>query len=264
MRLLRRILIRVVVTLAVVFVGLNWIAPVAVSFYAAKKAPPVASVIPTELKDKSVSEASGTRLSYFGYKFEVPWSDLDETQTALYPKDKPEKTKVDLHFRSGLRLVVSAHSPREWVNQLPTELSVSPRALDSTFGRETMKSDYSFSETLYEFTPDKMNHWAFFQSSLNRDEFLLIIKSMAVSKSAETGIFRVQNQGYKGFQEGNPLIRQDAIEVRLFSDEDGVEMIFFQKGYKNSAGVTQPEINRIVQSLHKAHQNETASPLAQK
>jgi hypothetical protein len=95
-------LITVVVTLAVVFVGLNWIAPVALSFYAAKKAPAVASIVPTELNDKSVSQAPGTKLSYFGYEFEVPWSDFDETRTKLYPKDKPEKTRVDLRFHSGL------------------------------------------------------------------------------------------------------------------------------------------------------------------
>jgi len=35
-------------------------------------------------------------------------------------------------------------------------------------------------------------------------------------------------------------------------------MLFFQKGYKNSAGVTQPEINRIVRSLRKVPQNESA------
>src|SRR5260370_12512596 len=100
-----------------------------------------------------------------------------------------------------------------------------------------MKSDYRFSETLYEFTPDKMNHWAFFQSGLNRDEFLLIIKSMAGSKAAETGIFRVQNQSYKGFQEGNPLIRQHAFVVRLFSDNDRLETFIFHNVYKHSSGV---------------------------
>jgi hypothetical protein len=241
-------------------VGLNWVLPVAASFYAGKKAPAVARIVPTDLKDKSVSEVPGTKVSYFGYEFEIPWTDLDETQTTLYPKDKPEKTKVDLHFRSGLRLVVSAHAPREWVNELPTELSVSPHDLESVFGGETMKSDYSFSESLYKFTPDKMNHWSFSQASLNRDEFLLIIKSLALSRSAETGIFRVQNQSYRGFQEGNPQIRQNAIEVRLFSDEGGVEMLFIQKDYKNSAGVTQPEINRIVQSLRKVPQNESTTP----
>src|SRR5208282_379347 len=151
-------------TLAVVFVGVYRAAPVALSFYAAKKAPALASVIPTDLKDKSVSQAAGTKLSYFGYEFEVPWSDLDESQIKLYPKDKPGKTKADLRFHSGLRLVFSVHSPREWVNELPREFSASPRDFESFFGRETMKSDYSFARTLYEFTPDKMNHWDFAQS----------------------------------------------------------------------------------------------------
>ena len=37
-------------------------------------------------------------------------------------------------------------------------------------------------------------------------------------------------------------------------------MKFIQKDYKNSAGVTQPEINRIVQSLRKAPQYEAEIP----
>jgi len=259
-RLLRRILITAVVTLAVVFVGVYWIAPVALSFYAAQKAPPVASMVPTDLKDKSVSQAPGKKLSYFGYEFAVPWSDLDETQTKLYPKDKPEKTKVDLHFHSGLRLVVSAARPRERVNELPKDFKASPQDLESVFGHETMTSDYSFVKTLYEFSPDNMNHWAGLQRGLNKDEFLLIIKSMALPKSAETGIFNIQNPSYKGFQEGNPQVRQDGIVVDLYSDEGSVEVIFFQEDYHNFPGVTQPEINRIVQSLRKAPQNESPTP----
>jgi hypothetical protein len=51
----------------------------------------------------------------------------------------------------------------------------------------------------------------------------------------------------------------------LYSDEGRVEMIFFQADYRNYKGVTQPEINRIVQSLHKAPQNQSTAPrIAQK
>ena len=265
MRLLRRILITVVVALSVVFVGVYWITPVALSFYAAEKAPPVASVVPTELKDKSVSQAPGTKLSYFGYEFEVPWSDLDETQTKLYPKDKPEKFMVDLRFRSGLRLIVSAAPPGIWSKQLSTEFSASTQTLESVFGRETMKSDYSFVRTLWEFSPDRMNHWVGLHQPMNKDEFLLIIKSIALPKAAETGIFDIQNQSYKGFQLGNPRVRQDGIIVDLYSDEGGIEMKFIQEDYRNFGGVTQPEINRIVQTLRKAPQNESATPrIAQK
>jgi hypothetical protein len=259
-RLARRILITAVVTVALVFVGVNWIAPVALSFYAAKKAPAVASIVPTELKDQSVSQAPGTKLSYFGNEFEVPWIDLDETQTRLYPKDKPEKTKVQMRFRSGLRLLVSVAPPRIWANQLARELNTSPQDLESALGSGTMKSDYSFAKALYEFSPDNMNYWTMSQGASNRNELLLTVKCIALPKSAETGIFNVQNGTYKGFQEGNPRVRQDQIVVDLYSDDGGVEMIFFQSDYQNFRGVTQPEINRIVQSLHKITQEERPIP----
>ncbi len=112
MKLLRRILVTVVVTVAVLFAGIYWIVPIALSFYAARKAPPIANVLPTDLKEKSVSEASGMRLAYLGYEFEVPWDDLDQSKSQLYPKDKPEKTRVLLVFRSGLEMMVTSGPPR--------------------------------------------------------------------------------------------------------------------------------------------------------
>jgi hypothetical protein len=36
-------------------------------------------------------------------------------------------------------------------------------------------------------------------------------------------------------------------------------MLFLQKDYHNAAGVTQPEINTVVQSLHRAVPSELAS-----
>lgn len=248
MKLLRRMLPTVFITLAVIFVGVQWIAPVALSFYAARNALPVARVVPTDLKDKSFSETPGKKLSYLGYGFDVPWSDLDETQTKLYPKDKPDKTRADLRFHSGLRVLVNAIPPRSWAAELSADFKVPPQRVESSFG----ESDYSFVKTLYEFTPEKMNHWSLSHRVQSREEFLLLVKSIALPRAAETGIFNLQNRSYKGFQEGNPQVRQDQIIVDLFSDDGSVEMIFLQKDYQNPNGVSQPEINRVVQSLHKA------------
>ena len=261
MKVLRRILLTVFITLAIIFVGVQWIAPVALSFYAARTALPVARVVPANLKDKSISETAGKKLSYFGYVFDVPWSDLDETQTKLYPKDKPNKTRVDLRFRSGLRVLVSAIPPQTWATQLSTDFKVPLQRVEASFG----ESDYSFVKALYEFTPEKMNHWSLSHRIQDREAFLLLIKSIALPRSAESGIFNLQNQSFKGFQEGNPQVRQDEIIVDLFSDEGSVEMIFLQKDYHNPSGVSQPEINRIVQSLHKATQVGAAdSPMAKR
>ncbi len=123
-----------------------------------------------------------------------------------------------------------------------------------------MKSDYNFVKTLYEFSPDNMNHWVSAQRGLTKDELLLLIKSIALPKAAETGIFNIHNESYKGFQNGNARVRPSQILVDLYSDEGGIEMIFFQDDYQNFAGVTQAEINRIVQSLHKTTQNDSSTP----
>ncbi len=261
LRMLRRILITVVVTLAVIFATGYWIAPIALSFYAARKASQFERIVPSDLRDQAVSQAKGKKVSYVGYQFEVPWGDLDETQTKLYPADKPDKRMADLHFRSGLRIMVNAVPPLSMVNELATDLSVSPQRIQANFG----ESDYRMFGTLYEFTPDKMHHWSLSQRVQAREQFLLLLKLMVVSSAAKTGIFNVGNQTYRGFQQGDPLARQDGIEMHLFSDEGSVEMRFFQKDYKNSAGVTQPEINRIIQTLRKtAPDAAAAQALAQK
>ena len=61
----------------------------------------------------------------------------------------------------------------------------------------------------------------------------------------------MQNESFKGFQQGNAETREDGVAINLYSDEGSVELIFGEKNYRNSAGVTQAEINRIIQSLHK-------------
>lgn len=262
MKRLRRILVTVFLTLLVVFAAVRWVAPVALSFYAAKKAPPIARIVPAELKDTSVSPVPTTKLSYFGYEFEVPWTDLDDNQTKFYPKDKPDKFLVNLHFHSGLQVRISAAPAGVWSKQLSTQFNTSPQTLESVFGRGVMKSDYSFAKALWEFSPEKMNHWVTSQGPMNKDEFLLIIKSIALPKAAETGIFNIHNQNYRGFQFGNPQVRQDGIIVDLYSDDGGVEVGFFQKDYKNATGVTQAEINRIIQSLHKSSSNDSPTRIA--
>jgi hypothetical protein len=155
MRLLRRILTTAAITLGVIALGAFWVAPVALSFDAARTATPDARVVPTDLKDLSVSQVPGTKVSYVGYEFEIPWTDLDETRTRSVPKDNPYM--VGLVFRSGLHLIVSASPPRMLPSEFARDWKVSPQKLELVFGHGAAQSDYSFLENLYEFTPDKMH-----------------------------------------------------------------------------------------------------------
>jgi hypothetical protein len=260
MKLARRILTTVVVTLAVIFIALRWIGPVALSFWEARKALPVARVVPTELRDFSVSQAPGMKLSYLGYEFEVPWTDLDEAETTLYPKDRPEKCRVLLGFRSGLRLMVTAVPAREFADGFSKEIfKMPPAKFEAVFGRGTATSDYTFVRNVYEFTPARMHYWSLSDGVHYREQLVLMIKSIMPVKAAETGIFYVQNQAYKGFQQGDPTVRKDNLVLDLYADDNHFEIIFLQKDFPNLAGVTQPEINRIIQSVHRTAPELAAS-----
>jgi hypothetical protein len=247
-----RIARTLVITLAGIYLCANWVAPVALSYYATKKVSPVVRVVPTELQDKSVSAAPGKTLSYFGYEFEIPWDDLDDSQTKMFAANATHK--AELHFRSGLRLIVTALPPREFVDGAAKGFGNTPQHFSVLFGPEMVQSDYDFKKSLYEFTPDQMHHWTTSQEIFAREGFLLTIKSVSLSNAASTGIFNVRNISYKGFQEGNPQVRQGEILVDLFSDEGGVEMMFLQKNYRKGSVITQPEINRVIQTLRKAPQ----------
>jgi hypothetical protein len=253
LRTLWRAVVIGVTTLAVIGIGVYWAGPVALSIWTARKAPNRVRVVPRDLEDVSISQATGSKLSYFGYEFEVPWDDLDPAQTGLYPKKNPNR--VVRTFRSGLQLSVTALTPKELVNGIASTFHSSPQLFESfvssEFGPDATRSDYAFANKLYEFTPRNMNRWAMRPSVHYRESMLLTIKATSLLWSADSGIFNIQNQGYKGFQQGSTQARPNGMVADLYSDEDGIEFLFNQKGYQNTTGVSQAEINRVIQSLNK-------------
>jgi hypothetical protein len=66
---------------------------------------------PVVLPNASVSQESGMNLSYFGYDFEVPWTDLDKEKTKIVGGNK-----VNIAFRSGKVLSVWSGQPHEFMD----------------------------------------------------------------------------------------------------------------------------------------------------
>jgi hypothetical protein len=88
----------------------------------------------------------------------------------------------------------------------------------------------------------------------------LLMKSIAMTHAAESGIFAIGNQNSPGFQEGNPKVRPDLLMFTLYSDTDSMEFLLLQKNYQEPAGISQGDINRMIQSLKKL-KSETAGPI---
>src|SRR5579872_4701494 len=186
MRIVRRILITIVVTLTLTFIGIYYVSPVGLSFYGSSKAIPITRIVPTDLRDLSVDPSVGQKLSFLGYEFEVPWADLDESKTLLFPKDKLEKTRVILTFRSGLRLMATKCAPHEMADQfMRGDIKMTPPAFAAVFGTEAVDSDYEFTKRVMEFPPDRMHHWALGPPIHAQEPVLLITKSILLAKSAE-------------------------------------------------------------------------------
>lgn len=253
LRILLRILICLAISVVLIVFFVYWLFPVGVSIWTVWKAPSRAALIPTELKEFSVSQGSGTQFDYFGYEFEVPWSDIDASQ-------KSSSNRVVLTFRSGLQVSATALPAKEFVNTAASSwFGVSPQVFESKLGFEATRSDYEFLRRLYAFTPGKVNLWSISPSVHYRDAVFLRLKyNTLLPQAADSGIFCVSNQGYKGFQQGSPMSRPTEIVVDLYADDGGVEFIFNQRDYRNPRGVSQPELNYVIRSLHKLPETATA------
>jgi len=261
MRIVRRILITVIVALAIVFIVIYYISPIALSFYGSAKAIPITRIVPTDLRDLSVNSSPGAKLSYLGYEFDVPWNDLDQSKTQLLPRDKPEKTRVVLSFSSGFRLMATKCSPHEMANEfMRGDFRMTPAAFAAVFGPKAVNSDYEFTKDVLEFSPDKMHHWALGPPIHAREQVLLVTKSMLPSRAAQSGIFNIHNSGYRGYQQGDPnsaSAKESGIVVTLYSQNDTFELILAQS--KSTHLVKQPEINRIVQTLRRVEKDSAVA-----
>ena len=241
MKILRRSLIAIVVIIVTAY----WILPAGISMYMVNTASAVTKVVPANLKDSSISQSAGATLTYFGQEFDVPWGDLNTSQTQVMA-DKPDRQSLWLSFRSGLKLFVVMKPPRK-----------------TAF-------NYAMMKRINETTPDGIHYWMPFSNREVYPQLLTLqLKSNllreigvgAEPSPAESGIYNIDSSAYKGFQYGDPRTRPETIELSLYSDDCDITMKFLQTAYEDPVGVTQPEINRIVQSLRRV---SSANPVAQR
>lgn len=197
--------------------------------------------IPVPLRDLSVSTAPGRKLSYFGYEFEVPWEDLDQQKT------RPVGAWQFVAFHSGTSITFYTSATNEFLDGFFGKNSVNKKNVARLFGDETIQSDYAFQLAMLDTTPGQIGlltpRW-----DAVRTIFMLLFKSIDVdANSAQSGMFLLQTKDFRGFQYGNPASHPRVIEVDLFGSRNRLHFRFREK--QGSAGISQPEINRVIQSV---------------
>jgi hypothetical protein len=221
----------------------------------AKKTPAV-KVTPQPLTDYSVSDAPARTLSYLGYSFEVPW-------TASFKTKGSEKMSVkggiiELKFDSGQTLLLLAPSDQSGLlRELVQDQSMHMENLSLVFGDLIYRSAYDQYSALLNVSPSAVRAFGPRREAI-RGEMLLSIKAIALPSSLESGAFAFQFPDKRGFQLGDPR-KSRHIDLRVF-DLNGHNLEIICGTSKEGENLTQPEINRILKTLHPV---SPASPAPQ-
>lgn len=208
--------------------------------YQFRKLPDVAKT-PVPLSDLSISSVPHRTASYFGYEFELPSDDMDE---------KRAKTFGTVHvsyFRSGNAFWFSTFPPKDFVNGVMKTGNLDLQDLKQLYGEDALESDYAFHKKMLELTPSEITPFISRRQAIS-GQVLLIVKAISMPK-AGSGIFSIQTRDFKGFQFENPQTRPSRITVELFSKDGGIDVMFMQKD--GAPAISQAEINRVIQSIHK-------------
>lgn len=245
-----RVLALLALVVAGVFLTFGWVLPVTLSVQTVRKPPRGSRLVPHQLSDNTIDSSPGRKLSYFGYTFEIPWTDIDSSQSRSFD------SLAILKFHSGLKLAIDASPSRSLRSALFSKSGISQAQIDQTF---RVHSDYDFFAELYNFTPGDIHRWALFPQDHYRESLMLDLKATLLEPQAETGFFYVGNADEKGFQQGDPQSwssdhgprHRSNVLVQLFSGEGILNLTFFQKDFNDPMGISQPQLNRIIQSVHR-------------
>jgi hypothetical protein len=205
---------------------------------------PIVKSIPVELEDFSVSRAQGEKLSFSGAEFEVPWEDVDEKATRIVGN------WVLIHFRSGNSIILYVGPPDGDIKTMSKNKTPDPQLFAAMYGPEVLRSDYALHKAIFEATPSQIT----LSTPTNRAAGLasvILIKAI-MPPTTDWAIYNIRSKDFKGFQLGNPARRPKKMCLELYADDVEFEINITQSESGPTPAITQAEVNRIIQTAHKA------------
>jgi hypothetical protein len=235
--------IAITLTIVVVVVVYAWLFGfqtfIAVEVHYLLRKMPFEKVVPSALPDVAVSQSAGTSLQYFGYNFDVPWTDLNSESVEV------DKTHATIPLRSGLLLRFYSMSNHELIDGLSETTGVKADAFRAVYGEASMRSDYDLLRRFLYTTPRDVTPFISRKAAVS-GLTLLVIKEMYVPEPS--GIYEVTAGQFRGFQYGDVTKHPWKIVVDLYSGDRGVEFLFYRKDHA-PLNLSQADINCVIQSL---------------
>ena len=135
-----------------------------------------------------------------------------------------------------------------------------PELFKAMYGPEVLRSDYTLYKAIFETTPSQINLF----TPANRAAGLssvLIIKAI-MPPTTDWAIYKIQSQDFKGFQLGDPVRRPKKMCLELYTDDAHFEINIQQNTTLPGSGITQAELNRIIQTFRKVPHNDASFTVA--
>jgi hypothetical protein len=196
---------------------------------------------PTDTTEAST--APGTKLSYFGYQFEVPWSEVEKVSN--------DGHSVNVQFRTGQYITFS--NPNYFQQDIMSQAaSEGPTKFQKTWIVVINDgSKYEHLSLALSMTPSKLRPFSSHED-FARDQLYLLTKGVLLEHSGATKLLAIQTTGFKGFEIDGASYSGN-VEIILFDTADEEFQLEVSKG-RLGGKLTQAELNRIIQSFARIGQ----------
>jgi hypothetical protein len=243
-RRLLRAFMRVGIGIAILYLLFYLLGTPLIIFFSVRreaKKIPALNVVPKPLADYSISDGPGRQVSYFGYEFTAPWN-------SNFTEMKPMGDGiVGLKFDSGQTIIFKVFpDPGGLLTEAAKDPCEHMEFIQDIFPDLMKRSAYDQYVALYNTTPARIHAFGS-RVEATRGMTLLTMKALAVFPEFATGAYTLDVNGKRGFQTGNPQ-KANRLYIQMIGvDGHDIEIFLATKAANR---VTQPQVNRILSSLH--------------
>jgi hypothetical protein len=197
-------------------------------------------IVPTPLPVTAAGKSAGKSLSYFGYEFESPWTEVK--------RERKFESMAILNFSNGDMITILDHkkgaSPLEVMKQAATQRGSDIR---NVFGDETTRTNYALRSKIFYLTPrDLRLSWS--RREMAGNSVLLVLKQIWAPR-AKGGLYSFQTEWFHGFQSGDPA-HADVVIIEAFDAQDQEVELWIGSEHQANNKPSQEDINRVLYSLH--------------
>jgi hypothetical protein len=198
--------------------------------------------VPKPLNETAVSTAEGTTISYFGYRFEVPWTGIE--------REINEGRRARINFSGGQ--TIECTNPRYFQEDpIQRKRAVYPSMFDRAFGPTVKASKYKQFREIMSWTPEQLQPFCSRQN-FARSVVLLQFKADWFGwNTAVPDIYPVRTDHYQGFETSRSSKEGQRVTLVLFDETDRWFQVTVSTP-RTDVQITQPEINRIIQTFRPA------------